>query len=161
MEIAELLAKYEIHELLMRCIRAFDTQEWDVVRECFHPGAIHDHGTWRGPIDELIEREIVTYQKLVGNFHFAGNELITVDGDTARSELYSVCWHRCRAEDPEPEIDLVSGMRYLDRLERRDGVWRIADRVVAIDWYRSDPVTPYDPSAFLTHLDGSASSSET
>jgi hypothetical protein len=153
MDITELLAKYEIHELLMRCLRAFDTEDWDVVRECFDPGAVHDHGTWRGPIDELIAREMVTYTELVGNFHFAGNELISVDGDTATSELYSVCWHRKQAAGSDPEVDIVGGMRYLDRHVRRDGVWRIADRVVKLDWHRADPVTPYDPAALSAELD--------
>ena len=36
--------------------------------------------------------------------------------------------------------DLVIGLRYVDRLERRDGEWRIADRVCAFDWSRIDPI---------------------
>jgi hypothetical protein len=161
MDVAELLAKYEIHEILMRCIRAFDTEEWDIVRSCFHPGAVHDHGTWRGSIDGLIEREMVTYKQLVGNFHFAGNELITLDGDTAESELYSVCWHRKRGENGQPETDLVSGMRYLDQLERRHGIWGITNRVVVLDWHRSDRVVPPDMRALLAPLDGDGSSTPT
>jgi hypothetical protein len=149
MNLSELSDKYEIHDLLIRCMRAFDTEEWDVVRSCFHPGAIHDHETWRGSIDELIEREIVTYGQLTGNFHFAGNELIILEGDVARSEVYSVCWHRRAGTQGGPEVDLVSGMQYLDRLEKRSGEWRIADRLVKIAWHRADPVTPYDFAGFL------------
>lgn len=156
MDVAELLAKYEIHELLMRCLGAFDREDWDVVRESFHPGAQHDHGTWKGSIDELIEREKVTYQGFSGNFHFSGNEQIWLDGDSARSEMYSVCWHRTRGDAKRSPEDLVAGMRYLDQHERRDGVWRIADRVVVIDWYRSDPVTSPDwPRVLGSHAGGS------
>lgn len=144
MDLEELLAKQEIHDLLMRCMRAFDSEEWDVVRASFHPGAIHDHGSWRGPIDELIEREIVNYEKFPTNFHFTGNEYVTVDGDVAHSEMYSVCWHRYHPDGEEPVTDLVVGMRYLDRLERRDGEWRIADRVVEQDWHRADQVVDFD-----------------
>jgi uncharacterized protein (DUF1330 family) len=31
------------------------------------------------------------------------------------------------------------GGRYVDRLEKRDGVWRIAKRKVLMDWNRSEP----------------------
>jgi len=34
----------------------------------------------------------------------------------------------------------VIGLRYCDRLERRDGEWRIANRVCAMDWSRIDAV---------------------
>ena len=30
-------------------------------------------------------------------------------------------------------------LRYVDRLERRDGEWRIAERKCAFDWTRHDP----------------------
>jgi hypothetical protein len=141
LELADLIAKQEIHELLMRFLRGMDRQDWDSVRSCYHPGAVHDHGTFRGPIDELIEREKKIYEHFVSNTHFAGNELIDVDGDVARSELYSVCWHRIRARDGQPETDSLSGMRYFDDLERREGEWRIANRLIEMDWQREDPVS--------------------
>jgi hypothetical protein len=140
-DVIELIAKQEIHEVLMRFLRGMDRQDWAAVRACFHPGAIHDHGTWRGSIEEFIEREKSVYERFVVNTHFAGNELIAVDGDTATSELYSVCWHRVAAEPGGTEVDWLAAMRFLDRFERRDGEWRIADRVVAIDWTRHDAVT--------------------
>jgi hypothetical protein len=148
-DVNELIAKQEVHEVLMRFMRGMDRQDWELVRSCYYPEAIHDHGTWRGHVDEFIEREKVTYQRFVINTHFAGNELIEVEGDTARSELYSVCWHRVRAQGDDPEIDWVSGMRYQDRLERRDGEWRIAYRLIAMDWHRADPVTSHDPSQLV------------
>lgn len=46
--------------------------------------------------------------------------------------------------DPDPRgeqpVDFVPTGRYLDRYERRDGEWRIAERHIAIDWQRTDPV---------------------
>jgi hypothetical protein len=32
--------------------------------------------------------------------------------------------------------------RYLDRFEKRDGDWRIADRQVIFDWIEKSPPTP-------------------
>jgi SnoaL-like protein len=73
--------------------------------------------------------------------HFVGNQLVEVDGDVARAESYCVAYHRRAASADEPASDLIIGLRYCDRLERRDGEWRIADRVCAMDWSRIDPVT--------------------
>ncbi len=33
---------------------------------------------------------------------------------------------------------LVVWLRYLDRFERRDGRWAIADRRIEVDWIRND-----------------------
>jgi hypothetical protein len=30
------------------------------------------------------------------------------------------------------------GARYLDHLSRRDGVWRIDDRTVVLDWHKTE-----------------------
>lgn len=144
MEIADLLAKQEIHELQMRFMRSMDRHDWETVKACFWPGAVHDHGTWRGPIDEFVEREKVNYAKFEINTHLAGNELIELDGDTATSELYSICLHRVMADGDRGAFDSISGMRFLDTLERRDGKWLISDRKVVLDWMRADPVTTAD-----------------
>ena len=141
MEIEDLISKNEIHELQMRFLHAMDRQEWEKVRACFAAGATHDHGTWRGPIEEFIEREKKNYSRFEINTHFAGNELIELAGDTARCELYSICLHRVMADGDMAAFDSISGMRFLDSLERRDRRWRITDRRVVIDWSRADPVT--------------------
>ncbi len=36
----------------------------------------------------------------------------------------------------EEERDTCVGGRYLDRLERRDGEWRISARAMLYDWYQ-------------------------
>ena len=74
--------------------------------------------------------------------HFVGNQLVEVDGDVAHAESYCVAYHRRAATgSTRPAYDLIIGLRYGDRLERRDGEWRIADRVCAFDWSRTDDVT--------------------
>jgi hypothetical protein len=37
-------------------------------------------------------------------------------------------------------MDWVVNIRYVDRMERRNGEWRIAERVVVLDSQRQDPV---------------------
>jgi hypothetical protein len=40
--------------------------------------------------------------------------------------------------EPLPQ-DFLYGGRYVDRLEKRDGTWRIALRTVVMDWNRNEP----------------------
>jgi len=41
------------------------------------------------------------------------------------------------------QTDMVLGLRYVDRFERRSGAWRIAARVCAFDW---TVTVPFDPA---------------
>lgn len=53
--------------------------------------------------------------------------------------------------------DNISYARFLDRIEKRDGVWRIADRVAIYEKDRIDPVIPSPAfDAFMTTTDFSA-----
>ena len=65
--------------------------------------------------------------------HQITNVLIELDGDRAVSESYVtvVLWTRPDAEGRQSE--LVGRGRYLDRWERRGGVWAIEHRVHLLD----------------------------
>jgi hypothetical protein len=69
--------------------------------------------------------------------------LFDVAGRVAYVESYVHAYHRFRRENGE-RYDLVAGARYLDRMEKRNDEWRIARRVVKIDWLRE-----YEDSADL------------
>jgi hypothetical protein len=73
--------------------------------------------------------------------HFLGTQVIELDGDVAWAETYCLALHRLRATDGAPARDKVRPIRYCDRLERRDGEWRIARRVVVYEPGRVDPLS--------------------
>lgn len=54
------------------------------------------------------------------------------------AETYVVAYHRFH--DDGQAKDMIAGLRYVDRFERRGGDWRIARRVCAFEWRRTDPV---------------------
>ena len=58
-----------------------------------------------------------------------------LEGDSARVETHVVSYHRVDYGGGD-EHDTCIGGRYLDRLEKRDGEWRIADRTMLYDWYQ-------------------------
>lgn len=133
-----LLDKQEIHECMMRYCRGIDRCDEELIRSAYHPDAYDDHGGFKGTVDDFVSVVIPALHRWKGTLHFVGNELVEIQGDVAYSESYVVAHHR--EERGGKEFDLVFGGRYVDRFERRNGVWRIARRTVVCDWTRVDPV---------------------
>jgi hypothetical protein len=76
-------------------------------------------------------------QGQIATQHDLLNHTCDIDGDTAHSELYYVFVGRNRDDS-----NWIAGGRYLDRLERRDGAWRIALRTTVIEWSGLLPTMP-------------------
>ncbi|MEX2268308.1 MAG: nuclear transport factor 2 family protein [Acidimicrobiia bacterium] len=140
MNLEGLVAQQEIRDVLIRYTRGIDRMDPELVRSTYWPGAYDDHGAFQGTVEGFIDwvQEVLAYFDTT--MHFIGNQLVEVDGDTAHAESYCVANHRRRARDGEEGHDLVIGLRYVDRLERRDSEWRIADRKCVFDWTRHDPI---------------------
>lgn len=126
-----------IRSLLARYSRGIDRADWDLVRSCFHDDARLDYGMVVGTVEEFIAYASEGLAPMVALQHFLGQSLIELDGDSAWSETYVQAFHRIPGQPPN---DLVVAARYVDRLERRDGEWRIAARTMITDWTRTDPV---------------------
>ena len=141
MKVDDLVAQQEIRDVLIRYTRGIDRMDAELVSSCYWPGAHDDHGAFQGTVEQFVEwvRDVLSYFDVT--MHFIGNQLVELHGDSANAESYCVAYHRRRARDGEEGHDLVIGLRYVDRMERRDGEWRIADRRCVFDWTRHDPVT--------------------
>lgn len=134
-----LLDKQEIHEVLARYCHGLDRTDRDLLRSTFHPDGTHDHGGTTQPVDQLIDGLDNPARKILKSVaHTFGNALIELDGDTAGCESYFLACHRF--EHDGADWDWMVGGRYVDRFERRDGVWRIAHRTAVYDWARTDKV---------------------
>jgi hypothetical protein len=71
--------------------------------------------------------------------HFLGNVRIEVDdGENAFAESYLLAFRSFR-RDGRP-YTRTRALRFVDRFTRRNGEWRISERVVADDWDRVDQV---------------------
>lgn len=137
----EMLDRVEIQEVLCRCARAVDRSDWISLRECYHPDATDDHGGYNGGIDGLIAWLEDRFAKADNGMHFLGNCLIEFGGsDLALVETYFVSQRlRPPAVEDGQSVEARDAIcrqawgRYVDRLERRDGEWRIAHRTVVLD----------------------------
>lgn len=137
--LAALLDKQEIEEVVLRYCRGIDRRDFELVRSCYHPDARDHHGSFSGGVDEYITWVEKLTARYLSTMHLIGNVLIELDasapGDETRaavSETYGVSLHR--SADPKPYMNLATGFRYLDRFERRDGDWRIAERTAIGEW---------------------------
>ena len=149
-----LIDKEEIREVVYKFAHGVDRHNWDMAKSCFHEGAYDNHGVFSGDAAEYITWVSENLPKLAhGTMHFVGNSLIEVDGDTAHSESYLVGYHRY-TRPSGTRADFVGGARYVDKLERRDGAWKIVHRLLVWEWVRDDAVDMewegfgIDPSAF-------------
>jgi ketosteroid isomerase-like protein len=160
-EVLQLLDEAAIRRVHLDYCRGIDRRDWDLVASCYHADAIDYHGPFVGGVKEFIEWGTEALAAVETTTHFVGNQLIDVDGDVARHEAYVLAFHRIKGDRDNPAVDWVVNVRYLDRMERRDGEWKIADRLVIHDsdrrdfvagsgalspgWLRGGP-SPEDPS---------------
>jgi ketosteroid isomerase-like protein len=142
-----LLDKQEIYELLVRYCRAIDRCDEQLLRSVYHPDATDLHGVFDGTASDFCSWVIPALRKLKKTTHRISNVIIEVDGEIAFSEAYFVAFHRFAKEGKD--YDVLVGGRYLDRFERRNGIWKIAHRQVVFDWNRKDLSTEEWGSGFM------------
>jgi 3-phenylpropionate/cinnamic acid dioxygenase small subunit len=125
-----------IQDVLLRYARGVDHRDLDLVAACFTPDASYEGALARGTIAEALVRLRDRIARYDSTMHFIGNQLIEVNGDTAKSETYAVAYHRL-TERGEARLFSVA-VRYLDELVRDGGQWRIRGRVVRAEWQRTE-----------------------
>jgi SnoaL-like domain len=135
MNLATLLARAEITDVLTNYVRGADRNDWELVRSCYHPDATDDHGLYAGDVDGLMAFLAGVATTLSATSHQLGPPQIEVHGDAARAETYCLGWYERPGSD-NSVWSVAQGLRYLDCFERREGRWAIASRLVVLDWER-------------------------
>jgi SnoaL-like domain len=72
--------------------------------------------------------------------HLNGQSTITLDGDRATGESYTIA-HHLFSEDGERKI-MIASLRYLDKFARIDGTWYFEERTLILDWSETRLSTP-------------------
>lgn len=148
--IDELLAREEIADVIKRLARGTDRLDEELIASCYHPDGFDDHNAFRGNGAEFATWVITVLPHFSATMHFIGPPNISVDLDAgvAQADTYCVAHHiqpgdgdgDGDGQDSSPGSDMVLGLRYVDRFERRDGTWLIAKRVCAFDWTYTVPI---------------------
>jgi ketosteroid isomerase-like protein len=133
-----LLDKQDVRECVERFCRGMDRFDretylsafWDDAEMAAGPfvGNAADCWDWAVPMHE--QGQILTHHALL-------QSNIDLAGDTAHCESYYLFVARNRDESL-----VTAGGRYIDRMERRDGEWRIAVRTNVIEWAGLPPAIP-------------------
>jgi SnoaL-like domain len=154
--------RQEIERLLFTYCRGVDRQDLEVLKSVYHEDAIDEHGYFVGTAHEFAEHVIarMAVNTTYGQ-HQISNALIEVDGDRAICESSYWGFHKvppgweslssffgeAYAEKAKADGTLdqtheyLCGGRYLDNLERRGGVWKIAHRRITVEWSQSGAAT--------------------
>lgn len=133
-----MISKMEIQEVLMRYARGVDRADEDLLKSCYHSDAIEEHGSaYTGPAHEYIEGAIVRIRQMGTMCHYICNIHISLEGDLAYTEAYSLTFARFNKEGES--FDTLTGGRICDRFERRCDEWKIAHRKLTFDWNRDMP----------------------
>src|SRR5687768_2802032 len=75
-----LLDVEDIRAVLHRYCQGVDRRQWDVIRSCYWPDAVDDHGDFRGGLDDFIAMCQAALARWECTMHFTGTTNITVDG---------------------------------------------------------------------------------
>jgi hypothetical protein len=130
-EIQRLLDRAAIEECLLRYTRGLDRHDVELTMSAFHPDALDTHGTFEGgPRDVADWANEQHGLRWVRHQHYITNTTVDIDGDVAHTDTYYFIV--LRRQDGTGQ-DFMGG-RYVDRMERRDGDWRIARRIVTAEW---------------------------
>ena len=125
-----LLDKEAIREAALKYTRGIDRHDDDIMREFYHPDARDDHGEYIGNSEGLIQyAKSVHSERWRVHHHFVTNMTIELEGDVAHCETYffvTLARH-------EGGTDVGAG-RYLDRFEKREETWAVADRICMVEW---------------------------
>jgi hypothetical protein len=157
-QLTELLDKQAISDVIMTYARGIDRLDEAMLRSDFHPDSQHAHGFVGPSSDPTLPSkpgepgDFVAYAFDVLNtnirtHHQLGNIFIELEGSNAYAESYFTAYHRMRPKgDPmaaenayDTEMDFWVGGRYLDRFQKREGVWKISHRTGLTDWMRTEP----------------------
>jgi hypothetical protein len=126
-----LLDQVALRDLVMRYCRGCDRRDFALVRSLYHDDAIDDHGSmFKGDPDAFVAWLPTAMAPWELTIHSISNSLFAVDGDYAEGEHHARAYHR--THPPERKELIVYG-RYLDKYERRDGVWKFLHRSLVFD----------------------------
>lgn len=135
-----LLDKQEITEVLVRYCRGADRGDADLIEAAYHDDATEDHGgTFLGSAKDYVAMLRKILPAAPRMTHATTNILIELDGDVARVESYILTFSRREAEG-EDAFDSLTMARVIDRFEKREGRWAIAQRRLAWEWNHEMPL---------------------
>ena len=132
----------EIGQVIASHSRGIDRANEETFSDVYHDDGYVDYGFFDGPAAEFAAVVTAGADDTPGTLHRPSNVWIEVEGDAAKSECYVTVYTHAADESSAAsgETTFIGG-RYLDKHERRDGVWKMTHRTYVMDWNFNQPGT--------------------
>ena len=126
----QMLERQDISDCMTRFSRGMDRFDRDLFLSAFHSDAIIAAGDFVGGPVQLFDWATKMHELgQNATHHNLLNHTSDIDGDTAHTETYYLFVGRNK-----DDTNWIAGGRYIDRVERRNGEWKIALRTNVIEW---------------------------
>jgi hypothetical protein len=124
-KVRRLTDRQEILDCIVRNSRGNDRFDTELVASSYHPDGFHEIGDRAIPGPKYGEHANQAHGAMCErNLHHVTMHSCEIDGDVAHAESYVIGLFL----DKGCESARILSGRYIDRLERRDGEWRIVVR---------------------------------
>jgi ketosteroid isomerase-like protein len=132
--VQEMLDHHEIRKLLATYCHACDRADAELMASVYAgEDSFDDHGKVKAPGPEYARVMTgIILERTQAITHILGQSLIEVDGDTAKAETFFFALFQAENPDGTPRLSQLAG-RFIDRLERIEGAWKIKHRTAARD----------------------------
>ncbi|MEO6716933.1 MAG: nuclear transport factor 2 family protein [Novosphingobium sp.] len=122
--------RQDILDCIVREARGRDRQDVELTLSAYWDDALDEHGDRISPAKGYPAQANASHAKFfAATNHNLANHTCEIDGDLAHCETYVIGALLLR--DMKSNLQLIG--RYLDRLERRNGEWRIVARRTIVD----------------------------
>jgi hypothetical protein len=137
-KLAALQDRQDVLDCIQRECRARDRQDLAQIASCWWPEGVDEHGPSVTFAPEYPEKANKGhYMNFQMTSHNITNHICEIEGDTAHCESYVIGGLHWIEGNPgstsEGDVTSIAFGRYLDRLEKRDGEWRILVRRCTIE----------------------------
>ncbi len=147
--------KSEIIEVALISRWCRDTGDWARLVECFHADALVNTSWFSGSPKDFgaqSKKMLDAQGRGKGPRHITGNPLVTLKGDRGVCQ-YTLILYNQRVLDGY-EFDFTTWSTAYDLFERRNGEWRISQRLQVYEKDRMDPHNPGQvPKSYFAQMD--------
>jgi hypothetical protein len=143
--------RIEILDCINNQSRGHDRHDAEIMTSAYHDDGIDEHGATVNTGPQYGEWANDQHSSVfIDHLHNITTHTCEIDGDVAHSESYVIGAMRVR----DNKTVVLMGGRYLDRLERRDGVWKIALRRCTVEWTMNGDTSSINSGAFAGFIKG-------
>lgn len=137
--------RQQILDCVTRTARGNDRFDVELICSGYHSDGLHEIGNSAIPGVQYGDHANRAHRDLCErNLHNVTMQICEIDGDTAHAESYVIGLFL----DKDCRNSRILAGRYIDRLERRDGEWRIVVRRATVEVNLEGPATMFNTEAF-------------